>query len=524
MTRLPAAVRVVATVALTALAGWSTWGHWRHSADDAPDAAVDAVPLYLQGVALREGSDPTDAATLAGIKARPESGALRADVVSTLYPPSMAPPMALLVGSGWEVFLARWRGIVLAGFILGSAAAGWGGARGRNAPVAAASGAVIALTLFPLTAHALELGQANLLIVGLLGVATWAAARDRAATAAGAAAIGVAVKLVPGIALWPLLAARRWRALAASVGVGTVVLAITLTSIPAARVVANVLETIRFQQGVTPAWLTLFPGPILPFLGVFRFSPLGFITLVITGLCAHTTRGREQAPGVLAAGMALLLAWLGTAASAVGVFYGLLLLPALIRLAVWPLGERAPRWSWAFSALALLPMLAVTADDGVVLASFQMFLVGLGVWAASATKLLHQAWPTIGRRERLAMLAAVVAAVGFSATMVASAPAFPEGTPGIGGVPAGPPGERMPSSGEGGARGEPQPPAGLPGEGGTPGAPPPIADRPTTPTNEPVPVLHLDPALDPDADRPAGPPQGPPDQGGIPGAPPPKPQ
>lgn len=477
MTRPRAALGLVATLLLTVFAGWSAWGHWKHCAQDAPDDAVDAVPLFLQGVALREGSDPTDAAVLAEIKARPGNGALRADVLSTLYPPSMAPPMALLVGSGWEVFLSRWRGIVLAGLLLGSAAAGWGGARGRHAAVAASVGAVTAVAFFPLTGHALELGQANLLIAGLLGAVTWAAALDCSGAAAGAAVIGVAVKLVPGIELWPLLAARRWRALAVSLGVGVVVLAITLANIPAARALANVLETIRFQQGVTPAWLSMYPGPILPFLGVFRFSPLGFITLVLTGVCAHASRERSQGPAVLAAGMALLAAWLGAAASAVGVFYGLLLLPALIRLVVWPLGDDAPRWSWVFSALALLPMFAVTADDGVLLASFQMCAVGLVVWLASAAQLLFTAWPNLGRRELGAMAVAVTLAVGSAVTWVATGPPFPESTPGMGHVPAGPPAARMPGSPGSGlprAGGTPGGPGqGAPGQGGIPGAPPP---------------------------------------------------
>ena len=466
MRHLPALLRVIVTALLTALAGWSAWGQWTRCALEARENAVDAEPLYLQGVALREGADPTNAADLAEIKARVGSHALRANVVSTLYPPSMAPAMALLVGSGWEVFLARWRGIVLAGLLIGSAAAGWGGARGRNAPVAAALGAVVAVTLFPLTGHALVLGQANLLIVGLLGVATWAAALDWAGAAAAAAAIGVAVKLVPGIALWPLLAGRRWRALAVAGAVGVGVVAITLANIPASRMVASVVETVRFQQGVTPAWLPLVPGPLLPFLGMFRFAPLGFVTLVVTAVCAHATRDREQGPGVLAGSMALLTAWLGAAASAVGVFYGLLLLPALIRLVVWPLRERAPRWSWAFVVMALLPRLVVTADDGVVLASFQMFMVGLGVWFVSAVQVIHSAWPRLGRRELVVMGAAAVLAIGFVATVIARSPVFPVGTPGIGGVPAGPPGERVPPRGEGGG-------AGPAGQGGMPGAAPP---------------------------------------------------
>ena len=433
------AARILALLGLTTLACTSAWGHWSASLSNAPHDAADAVPLYLQGVALREGADPTDAATLAAIKARPQRWALHADVVSTLYPPSMAAPMSHLVGSGWEVFLVRWRAIVLGCLLVGCAAAGWAGAMGRNAALGAALGAVAAVTCFPLTGHALALGQANLLIVGLIGLCTWAAARDRMGTAAAAAALGVAVKLVPGIMLWPLLAARRWRGLSAAAAVGAAILALTLVSIPATRVVVNVIDTVRFQQGVTPAWLTLFPGPVLPFLGVFRFAPLGIITVVMTGVCANATRGRMEAPAVLAAAMALLAAWLGAAASAVGVFYGLLLLPALIRLTVWPLAESAPKWAWACLPFALLPRLFVTADDSTVLASFQMFVVGLAVWLASAGLLLHGAWTALGRIDRGLVLFTLFLAIAFSVTMVATSPAFPTEARGNGTLPIGSP-------------------------------------------------------------------------------------
>lgn len=466
MTRVLSALRIVAALSLATLAGWSAWGHWTASLHNAPHDAADAVPLYLQGVALREGGDPTNVATLAEIKERPQRWALHADVVSTLYPASMAPPMALLAGSGWMVFLARWRGIVLGGLLVGSAAVGWAGAQGRNAPLGAGLGAVIAVTLFPLTGHALQLGQANLLIAGLLGVAVWAAAGDRVGVAGAVAAVGVAVKLVPGIALWPLLAARRWRGLAGAAGIGAAVLAVTVASIPAARVMANVLDTVRFQQGVTPAWMMLFPGPIPHFLGVLRFSPLGLVTLVITGVCAHATRARAEGPAVRASGMVLLAAWLGAAASAVGVFYGLLLLPALIWLTVWPLADRTPRWTWALVPLALAPKLLVTADDGVLLASFQMFLVGLLVWAASAVQLLHLAWQGLGRAEKGAIALSVVLAVGFTATFVAQSPPFPVGPPGGGNVPAGPPDHRSHAPGS-------NPGFGPAHQGGTPRAQPP---------------------------------------------------
>ncbi len=341
--------------------------------------------------------------------------------------------MSLLADSGWAVFLSRWRAIVLGGLLLGCAATGWGGALGRYAPIGAAVGALVAVTGHPLTGHALALGQANLLIVGMMGAATWAAARDRVGLAAALATLGAAVKLVPGLALWPLLAARRWRALGVAAVVGMATLAVTLARIPAAGVLSNLIDTLRFQQGVTPAWFSILPGPFLPFLGVLRIGPLGTITLVAMAVCAHGARNRPEQPAVLAAGIALGTAWLGAAASAVGVFYGLLLLPALIRLSVWPLAERAPRVSWILAPVALLlPRLVVTADDTTMLASFEMFCVGLVIWGMALLQLLHAAWPALGRREGGIILVTALLSVGFAVVRVATSPGFPAAQPGIG--------------------------------------------------------------------------------------------
>lgn len=359
MARIPRWLVVVVATALAVLALRGAWGMWARCQQRSPEDAADAVPLYLSGLALREGGDPTDVALRERLSVRERT---RTQVLSTLYPATIAPPMAMLVGQGWTPFLLRWRAIVVTAVLVGAAATGWGGARGRLAPIGAALGMLIVSTAFPLTEGALFLGQANLLIAGLLGLATWSAARDRGGGVAAAAVVGAAIKLVPAIALWPLLAARRWRALAVALGLGAALILITFTQVPPANVIGNVLDTVRFQQDVRPAWQGFFPGPLLPFLAVVRLTALGSLSLVIVGICAHSTRAEPERPDVLAGGIALLIAWLGASASAVGVYYGLLALPALIRLAVRPLAERSSRWTWLFVPIAALPHLFVTAD------------------------------------------------------------------------------------------------------------------------------------------------------------------
>ncbi len=398
------------------LTAWSAQGTLRTANAWDTSKVSDAVPLYLPARAVIEGLDPTDPATLRALMAREQHQGMKTQVLSTLYPPSNAVLLAPLARSTWPVFLVRWRAVVLVVFVLGCGAAGWACAAGRWAPLGAAIGAWLAVAGQPLTLDALGLGQANLLISGLMALTLWAFARDRPGLGGAVAMLGAAVKLVPAMALWPLLAARRWRGLIVT-GISALALAsLTLWFVPLERTLADLERTVRFQQGVVPAWVGPHSNAWAPFLGLFRHGPLGLVTLGVTGVCAGYARsaGAQRGP-VLAGCLALGTAWLGADGAAVGVFYGLLLLPALVHVGTWPLASGAPRWAWAVAPIALAPWALVTAGTGEVDAALQMFLAGLLIWLACLVRLAHSAWRWVPGRAMVGLGLAMLLAMGWTA-------------------------------------------------------------------------------------------------------------
>ncbi len=411
-----------AALGIAAAVTWGAMGMW--SAAD-PRRAEDAVAVYLPARALYLGVDPTDRAVLDGLFRRESATGVATGVLSTLYPPPLAVALFRQTAGGWGPFLAIWRAIVLVGLLAGSAMVGWAAARGRLAPLGAALGAAVALT-HPLTRHALELGQANLLIAGLFGAAICAAALDAGAAVAVATVIGIGVKLVPGVALWPLLAARRWRAVGIAAALGVGVALVTVGFIPVDRVVSSLLDTVRFQQGVVPAWVSPEENRWSTLLGVFRFGPLGFVSLVIAGVCASDGRSR---PAVIAAAIALMVAWLGTASAAVGVFYGLFLLPPAILVALWPLEAGASRRTWLAPLVIALPFVFVRSPDDAVEAALEMMLVGLLVWGATVIRLGMAARGALTRRSAGIIAVSVVLALGYTARIGLFPPPAPTMAP-----------------------------------------------------------------------------------------------
>ena len=253
------------------------------------------------------------------------------------------------------------------------------------------------------------LGQANLLIAGLVGLSILGLSRGWAAMAGSAAAVGVALKLVPGLLFWPMLMARRWRSIIVGGVTGLLLLGWTLSSVSLEAAIGGILGTIRFQQGVFPDWMNRNPAPDwMIFLGALRGLPLGALTLGLIGVgCLHASP--EQRRPVLAASGATAVAWLATHAAAVGVFYGTLLLPALAYAALWPLSEQAPKRAWAGAALVALPWLLSDSIDIGLADEPRMVLLGMAVWAVCVTRLLH-AGPRLARSSQGA--AAVVIAAG----------------------------------------------------------------------------------------------------------------
>lgn len=350
------------------------------------DEAADALPLFLATVTMAEGGDPGDRLAL---RASYEARGLRARAAtySTLYPATLPALLRPVAGLDWPAFVHLWRGVLLAALLACGALglcvmplARW--AR----PMALPLGLALVLAL-PVSAECVRLGQANMLLALLITVAMACVARRWDAWAGGALALGVAVKLVPGLLVIPLLAARRWRALLAATLVGLAILGLALASLPAERLVHGVVQTVRFQAAIQPDWAARHAHPAgwLAFLASLRHGPLLLLSLAL-GLPAAAIAPRRS---VLVTVLALFSAWLGCSAAAFHALYLPLLYPALLHLVAWPLERDAPlRWAVPSASLALLATAAAffIEPQGVVLEA-RMSLLGMLVWGLCVLRL-----------------------------------------------------------------------------------------------------------------------------------------
>lgn len=338
---------------MTGLAAHKVHALWRAAEAWTPASVSDALPLFLGAKAVSKGLDPTDAQVLEQLY-QAEHINVSVALFSVLYPASMSVFLSGLAHLDWPGFVLAWRTVLVVIFVAGCAAAGAGPSRGWRALFGAAVGVWVAAALFPLTNAALGLGQANLAIVGIFGLAMGALYRDRSGLAAGFATVGAGIKLVPAAALWPVLWARQWRGLRGAIATGVFIVLLTWICVPFERIVSNLMDTLAFQRSVEPHWLQNFRLPdAVRFLGHFRRPSLGLLTLLLTASCAWSTRDKPRArPTVLALSVALIAAALAADATAVGVFYSTMCIPAMIALSTLPVHR--PRTLGPICALALM--------------------------------------------------------------------------------------------------------------------------------------------------------------------------
>lgn len=397
-------------VVLLAWSGWQATQVLAAASAWSPAAAADALPLYLTTVVVSQGGDPTDPAALEAAHASLGLSA-RALLYSVLYPASLPALLQPWADLGWAEFLARFRVLALATWWAGLSLAGAGGAGPGRRTLGAGLGAAFAVLGQPLLVTALGLGQANLLVAGLLGGAIGALAWRAEGLAAGLAVLGGAVKLVPALALWPLVAGRRWRALAVALAVGLLVVAWTFVQVSPSVAVQGVWRTIAFQGGIAPGWAAVvhdYPRVLVMLAAGGRHGPAGWFTLALTGvLAASRPRGT-----VLASATAVGAAWLGADAAGVGVFYATLATPAAVWLLVAPLDRRRPAWTWLLAPLAGAFLALRVAELGSVYAELHMLVAGFVVWGGCVVLLLVEAWPWVRRWGRAAVSLVGLAGLG----------------------------------------------------------------------------------------------------------------
>jgi hypothetical protein len=400
---------------IAALLGLGAGAHatrrvWAEALTWEPAKVSDALPLYLSAKAVGRGLDPTDPAVLKQIYDGLDQHVSMA-LFSTLYPASAAVLLSPLADQSWAGFLHSWRLLIIAVLVLGAAALGAGAERGSRALIGAGIGVWVAMAAYPTTGTALGLGQANLLIVGLLGLAVAGLCRDRGGLTAIAAMLGAAIKLVPAVALYPLLVARRWRALLWAAGAMVVLGVLTVVHVPLDRIFEDLSRTIAFQRGVEAPWVR---NPLTPewirFLGQLRRPCLGLLSLGLSGWAAwrfrHTAADRMR---ILPPALGLVIAAVAVDATAVGEFYATLGIPAMILLATWPLAPESPRWSWALLPLVAGPAWCLSLDLHGIEPHPKLMLGGMLVWAGLAIRLLHASRP-LRRRATLTMAVLILLA------------------------------------------------------------------------------------------------------------------
>jgi Glycosyltransferase family 87 len=394
---------------------------WTSATAVDPLRSSDALPVYLSAAAIHDGLDPTTQESLKQAYETREMS-VRAAIYSNLYPASTGVLFGPLAHGSWTSFVTMWRWLLLAGAVAAGAFGGLAAVRGPATPLAAALGVWMALAAFPVTDECIALGQVNLLVAGLMGVVAYALSRQRDGLAGIAAVLGTAVKLVPALCVWPLLAGRRWRGVAVSVAAGLVVVGMVWAQVPLDRAVFGVLGTLEFQSAITPTWMGLDPAPPwMLFLGALRHLPLGIWTILVVGVAAHLVPTSAE---IRTAGAALAAAWIGADAAAFHVLYAPLYIPAWVYATVWVFDDDAPPWAALTLPLAIAPATLFQFESLGVAPEARLVVVGLLVWAGVLLRLAHH-MPTLPRGAALAL--GLVAGFG-----LAKAETFGKG-------PAGPP-------------------------------------------------------------------------------------
>ncbi|MGB0640720.1 MAG: glycosyltransferase family 87 protein [Myxococcota bacterium] len=398
--------------------GWSAIQQirstWAYGAAADPASSSDALPLFLGARAVRLGYDPTNPSDLQYLYEYSGMNVSKA-LFSVLYPASFHVMLQPLSDMSWFTFMHYWRQVLLVGLVMGVALAGTVGVERTRAPFAAALSVWASFVLFPLFASVqLGLGQPNLLIVGLFGMAMAFAARGWAVGAGAVAVIGAGVKLVPAVALWPLFWTRRWRSLGVIAGLGGLLAGITLVHVPLDRVLDNLQATFEFQRSVEPHWLYDQRLPDWASIaGFLRRPSLAIMSFALSAWAVWRLRGDKLRQGeAVAVSIALLSTALAADSCGVGAYYATMAIPGMVAVLTWPLAVGASRISW----LVLPTVLGVVAltDDGLIYntpnVEPRLVVACIGLWAATAIRLgsMVRPWPV---RVRIIGTLMVLAAV-----------------------------------------------------------------------------------------------------------------
>jgi hypothetical protein len=262
----------------------------------------DLAPLFLGGRALWHGLDPTAKQVHWEMWQRYGSG-MRPGQFFMPYPTTGAfLAMPLSYRSWADLLVPVWAASAGALALAGLGAGGCATRRGlrSGATVAAAGLGLLTLASLDVNRHALELGQANPLVVLITVAAGLLLARGRDLPAGTLVALGVALKFFPGLLLIPILAFRRWRALAAAVVTGLVLAALTVRVCPDWSPLGDLA---RAWEQATIGQATEHP----PLGGLWRFRGLGggLVTVAACGWLGWRRQDEEARTAAVTLALAL---------------------------------------------------------------------------------------------------------------------------------------------------------------------------------------------------------------------------
>ncbi len=321
--------------------------------------AVDLLPVWCQSRILVYGDAACDPTVISAIFHKPV-GPARDTSSAYYYPPTAAllllPTAALpfeLVARGFRWFSAL--------SLLGAAGLVVAAVPVRDRVLGATGGMVLAAGVFSLRVvrGALLAGQTGPVVVGLTAAALWAVGRERHRFGGVVTAVGVALKLFPGLVLLALLRRRAgWPWFVGALAALVVVTFLFPHHAAPFGWLGGAMEFVdRPMRGAwshEPAWvIALWRG---------RFVGLGIPTAAAVVFGAW--RARSAAAEVALA--FLLVAWGGTVmAGSPQTHEGLVVLPAVLWVLAWPL-QLGPRLVSALAALAALLLGVVLWELGVM--------------------------------------------------------------------------------------------------------------------------------------------------------------
>lgn len=375
---------------------WNRPENWGHN------AAADARRIFLSGISVRLGLDPTEPESLMTAYETKEAQHVPMDMptnhangkysdFATMYPATLAPLAAPFAKNNWIWFLYWWRYILFSTFVMGIVGAGLGSARGRWAPIAGA----LCLFFGMNTPHnildiSLRLGQANLLVAGSFGLMMCMCSLGLFRSAASVALLGGSVKIVPVIGLIPPLSSlfnRVWLWVGISI-IGIVLFVSNWT--PVERFFEDLILILN-QQKMARSHLIINASDFMLWLESIRVLPLFCMSFLLSSIAVfRSRRDKEALRSATACGTALLSLWLGTSASAIMEHYSILLVPGMLFLASWPFKEKSPWWSWIMVLGYLGPGYLVPQELFNAHELISLFYTGMVFWCLVAFRLLYE--------------------------------------------------------------------------------------------------------------------------------------